>query len=371
MSKENKLLTNRIDYSLLVVVIIITFFGIYMILSATYYSNIFGVSNNPLIDFMSDLKKIAIGLAVMIVAIFFKAKLIKRFSPALMIVSIIFLILTLFIGKEINYAKRWIYFGSYSLATSELAKFASILYFAKILENMKKNAYHYKRAMLNVIVFASISIFLIVLQPDFSTAVLYGLILGTMLLVAGMKWKHIGILMLVGSILAASLIYIAPYRWKRFTETYTKSDFEYQGDVAQVNKSLLSIAEGKFFGVGPGKAYQTKNGIPQAESDFIFSTIAETTGFLGSILLISAYIFLLWRMYRIALLTTSFYASLVTVGFASMVGFQAVIQLLYTTKLLPVTGIPLPFISSGGTSTILMLAGVGIVLNFSSLPEGI
>lgn len=371
MSKENKALTRRIDYSLLMIVIIITCFGIYMILSATYYSNIFGVSSNPLLDFKSDLSKILLGVGVMIAAIFVNAKIIKKLSPMLMLVAVGLLIATLIFGKELNGSKRWIYFGSYSLATSELAKFASILYFAKILENLRKSDLYYKRGLLNVVLFAGVSVFLMILQPDFSTAVLYCLILGTMLVVAGLKLKHLLLVFVIGGIVASSLVYTKPYRWKRVVETYSSSDTDYEGDVAQVNKSLLSIAEGRVTGVGPGRAYQTKNGIPQAESDFIFATIAETTGFIGSVLLIGAYIFLLWRMFRIALLTNSFYASLVTVGYASMIGFQAVIQLLYTTKLIPVTGITLPMISSGGTSTILVLASVGIVLNFSSQPEGI
>lgn len=370
MSKEKKFLTTTIDYSLLIIVIIITFFGMYMVLSATFYSNIFDESSNPLLDFISDFKKIFIGLFAMIVAIYVKAKWIKKAAPLLMFISIALLILTLIIGTKINGATRWIYFGSSSFATSELAKIAAIFYFAGVFEHMTKSEKAYKRAWYNVIIFAGVSVILILVQPDYSTTIVYCLIVGAMMFVAGAKWKHLFLVLVIGGMLGTGLILAEPYRLERFAQLKS-SDTDYIGDAAQANKSLLSIAEGGIFGVGPGRAYQTKNAIPQAESDFIFATIAETTGYLGSTILIGAYVFLLWRLVKISLASSSGYAALVSMGLTVMIGMQTSIHLLYTTKLFPVTGIPLPFISSGGTSTILLLASIGVVLNFSSNPEGI
>lgn len=359
-----------IDYGLLVSVIAITLFGAYMVLSATYYLNIFDESNNPLSSFLNDFEKIAIGFAVMVVAIFFKAKLIKKLSPVLMLTSIVFLVLTLVFGRYINGARRWLDLGVFMFATSELAKFAAILYFAKIFENMNKSSDSYQWAWINMFIFGGVSAGLIAIQPDLSTAFIYCAIIGSMLFVAGAKLKHLIMLVLIGGMLVAAAVAAEPYRIDRFVAFFSENT-ELEGDEAQANQSLMAIAEGKSFGVGAGEAYQTKNAQSQAESDMIFATVAETTGFMGSVALITTYLFMLWRLTKIAVTSESKYASLVTTGVLTMIGLQAVVHLLYTTKLMPVTGIPLPFVSSGGTSIIILLGVVGVVLNFSSNPKGL
>lgn len=359
-----------IDYSLLVSVIAITLFGAYMILSATYYLDIFDESNNPLSSFINDFEKIALGFVVMVVAIFFNAKVIKKLSPILMLASIVFLVLTLALGKELNGAKRWLDVGAFMFATSELAKLAAILYFAKIFENIKKSTDHYQWALISVLIFGGTTTGLILIQPDLSTAFVYASIIGAMLLVAGGNIKHILMLVLIGGVLVSFVIISEPYRLARFKAFFT-DDTELIGTQAQANQSLMAIAEGGVAGVGAGDAYQTKNAQSQAGSDMIFATVAETTGFIGSVSLIITYIFMLWRLTRIAISAESLYAALVTVGVLTMIGLQALIHLAYSTKLIPITGITLPFVSSGGTSIIILLGAIGIVLNFSSNPKGL
>lgn len=370
MSRESIKPKKTIDYLLLVVVIAITLFGAYMILSATYYKDIFDESNNPLLTFNSSYKKILLGFGVMLVAIFFDIRWIKKMSPFLMLISLGLLLSTLFIGRTINGSSRWLMIGSMSFAPSELIKVASILYFAKILEHMHKSSEHYLRAWVSVMLFGGGAIIIINFQPDLSTAMVYSAILGIMLLVAGAKWQHIGLIILIGAMLVSVAIMSKPYRVERFLDFWS-DDYVLTGDAAQSNQSLMAIAEGGITGVGPGQAYQTKSGHAQSESDFIFATVAETTGFIGAILLISAYTFMLWRLTRIAILSQSRYAALVTSGILGMIGIQAAIHLMVTTKIMPVTGVPLPLVSSGGTSTIIILGSIGIALNLSSNPENI
>ncbi len=359
-----------IDYPLFIVTIALTFFGIYMILSSTYYSNIFDVSNNPLITFFSVLKEVGLGLVLMTLAIFFPLKWIKRMTPTIMILALILLIITLLIGGRTNGATRWIFIRGMSVSTAEIAKLASILFFAQAFSNMKKNKDQYFLVWKKAVVFAGITVLLIMKQPDISTAFIYCFIVGIMLFIAGAKLRHLFILVLTGLLIFYIAVISEDYRMDRFV-TLSSESSELTGNAAQVNQSLMSIAEGGLLGVGPGQAYQSKNAMSQIESDFIFANIAETTGFIGSIFLMSAYVFFIWRCAVIALKSKTMYASLIASGVAGMVGAQAILHLLVTTKLGPPTGMTLPFISSGGTSVLILLISVGIVLNISMYGENL
>jgi len=361
---------DTIDYALLLITIAITFFGIYMVLSATYYTSMFDESNSPLTSFLSDFKKLFVALGAMVFFIFIRMKTLKKISPAIMIASIVMLFLTKVIGPNLNGANRWLMFGSFSFATAEFAKLASILYFARVLENINKSEKDHQRAWLNIGVFGGISAILIYIQPDLSTMVIYCLLLGVMLFVAGAKWRHLIIIVLIGAMLMYVAVYGTGYRRERMTGLQS-DDTVMIGDEAQANKALMSIAAGQIRGVGAGKAYQTKTAMSQAESDFIFATVAETTGFLGCVLLITGYIFMLWRIFRAAILTDSKYSSIVITAIGAMIGFQALIHMLVNTKVFPVTGITLPLVSSGGTSVLILLSSIGIVLNLSAHPEGV
>jgi cell division protein FtsW len=359
-----------IDYSLLVAVIAVTCFGAYMILSATYYADIFDESNNPLISFLSDLEKIIIGMLVMIVAIYFKASWVKKLAPYLFFGSLISLIVLAIIGDPINGSKRWLNIAGFSFMPSELMKAAAIFYFAKIYEKMNRSNDHYNWAWVITIILIGLSSFIIAKQPDLSSALILCLIIGVMLLIGGAKFIHLVLIIGIG----ASLVFVAveaePYRKARL-QVWKTDDTTLDGYEAQQNQSLMAIVTGGIYGVGADNAYQTKNGLYAAGSDTIFATIVETRGFIGAIFLIGAYIFIIWRIVRIALTSTSLYAAIVCTGVASMIGFQAVIHTYVGTKLFPVTGVTLPFISSGGTSIIVLLGCIGVVLNLSSNPEGI
>ncbi|MCH4890220.1 hypothetical protein EZV73_21745 [Acidaminobacter sp. JC074] len=370
MSREVLKKKDTIDYALLLITIAITFFGIYMVLSATYYNSMFDESNSPLTSFLSDFRKLFIALGALVFFIFFKVKIIKKLSPAIMMGSILLLLLTKIIGPNLNGANRWLMIGSFSFATAEFAKLASILYFAKILENFTSSDRKYQNAWINILLFGGVSAFLIVIQPDLSSAIIYCLILGVMMFTAGAKFRHLVVLVLIGAMLIGVAIISTPYRLERITGLGSEHT-DLTGDEAQANQALMSIAEGEVFGVGAGRAFQTKNAMSQAESDFIFATVAETTGFFGCVLLITGYMFMLWRIFRASLLTESRYASLVMTGVGTMIGVQALIHMLVNVKLFPVTGVTLPLVSSGGTSILILLSSLGIVLNLSAHPDGV
>lgn len=359
-----------IDYPLFIVTVILTFFGIYMILSSTFYINIFDESNNPLLTFLSALKNVGLGMFVMIIAMFFNARIVKKLSPIIMVASIILLVLTLIMGTNIFGATRWLKIFGISFATTEFAKLASILYFARILSNINKSEKAYKETWINIFFFAGLSAMLIYIQPDLSSSFIYCSIVGTMLFVSGAKLKHLAALIGIAVIILYVAINSAEYRLDRIRVSESENTV-LVGNAAQVNQSLFSIAEGGLFGVGAGEAYQTKNAHSQSDSDFIFANVAATTGLLGSVLLITCYMLFIWRCIRIAITAESMYACLVSTGVGAMVGFQALMHLMVTTKIIPPTGMVLPFVSSGGTSVLILLSSVGIVLKLSSNPKGL
>lgn len=359
-----------IDYPLFIITIALTFFGIFMILSATYYANINGISENPLVTFNGAVKEAAIGIAFMIFTMFFKAKWLKDLSPYLLLFSVGLLIATLFIGIERGSAKRWLAISTYSFATAEFAKVASIFYFARVLSKINNSDKAYKNAWINLGIFGSLSAFLILKQPDLGTTFVYCSIIGIMLFVSGAKIRHILILVLCGVLIFLIAIKTSGYRSYRL-DLLLNNEITLEGGGAQATQSKLSIAEGELFGVGVGRAYQTKNAMSQSESDYIFANIAETTGFLGSVVLMFAYVFFLWRCIIIALKAETAYASLVVVGVVSMVMLQALLHLSVNVGFMPPTGMILPFISSGGTSVVMLLGSVGVVLNLSSNPQGL
>ncbi len=355
---------SSIDYRLLIVTIIITFIGGYMILSTTFYQNIFSESNNPLIDFINDFKNIIIGFILMIIVIFIKLDFIKKSAFFIMVGSLVLLLLTELFGKEIGYSKRWLLItNSFTVQTSEVAKLASIIYFSRVLENINKNKEHYKKSLITVLIFMAINVFFIIKQPDMSMAFVYLMICFSLLFVSDVRKKDL-LYIILSIIIFVAIAALAGYRLERI-KGFLNASTEVEGGIAQTSQALRSIASGELIGVGAGAAYQTKYMMSVAESDFIFSNIAEISGFLGCVVIIVLYLYMIFRILKISFNAKSNYNSLICVGIASMISLQALIHMGVNTKILPVTGITLPFISSGGSSILIMLISIGLVLNIS------
>lgn len=356
-----------IDYQLFLVTIALTFFGSYMILTATYYKNITSVSKNPLSTFLNSSKFIILGIIVMVIIIFIGHIVNKKISLMIMILSIALLFFTILQpdSAAINGAKRWIEIFDIQFTTSEVAKISSILFFGHVMSNINKSRNEYNRVWTIVMIFAGLSGLFIVLQPDTSTAFAYCMIIGSMLFISGAKFKHLALLIIIGALAFTIYTSRGGYTSERFDILHSDNTV-LLGDSAQVNRSLMSIAEGGIFGVGARDAYQTKMAMPQADSDFIFASVVESTGLLGAVLLMSGYIFFIYRCIVIAMNAKDMYGTLVATGVATMIGTQAGIHILVATKTIPPTGMSLPFISTGGTSVIILLASVGFVLNIST-----
>ncbi|HZJ83040.1 MAG TPA: FtsW/RodA/SpoVE family cell cycle protein, partial [Clostridia bacterium] len=270
----------------------------------------------------------------------------------------------LVVGEPINNAKRWLKFAGISIQPSEIAKFSLIVYLASSLSKDKNrvkklfSGFGYYMAVTGVL-FA-----LILLQPNMSTAGSMVIITMVILFVAGAKFWHLGGLLGIAGAGAAYLIQKADYRMKRYL-TFLDPWEDPLDDGFQVIQSLYSLGSGGLFGMGLGQGRQKYLFLPYAETDFIFAIIGEEIGFIGASLLMILFLVLIWRGIRIALAAPDLFGCLLASGITAIIGIQTIINIAVVTASMPATGLPLPFISAGGSSLAVFMASIGVLLNIS------
>jgi len=308
------------------------------------------------------------GLVLGTVAFFMPLSLFKKWSFISLLLSIILLILVFLpvIGGSAGGASRWIYIGPFSFQPSEILKLTFILYMASWLAGRVSNARResLKTTLLPFIaVMGTISLFL-TLQPDVGTL---GVIAATglaMYFLGGTPVWHTFALMGFGFAALAFVILIAPYRISRFL-VFLNPSLDPLGQGYQAKQALIGIGSGGLLGTGLGLSFQKFGTLPEPMSDSIFAVFAEETGFIGSALLILLFAAFVWRVFVIAKRVPDRFASLVATGIGIWIFLQASINIGAMLGLLPLTGIPLPFISYGGSALASELIAMGILLNIS------
>ncbi len=353
------------DFIIIFAVTLLTSIGIVMVFSASQYSA--GIRFNDDFHFLkSQLQWSVIGMVIMAIASKIHYKKIQRYANLILIVCVILLSVIFIpgIGVEYNGATRWIGIGSHTIQPSEIAKIGIIIFMANSLAQKKEDIRTLTRGIIPYILLTGIISGLIVLEPDLSTSVLIAAVIFAMLFVAGANLKYIALL---GSIALPALIWLvmaAEYRLERFT-SFLDPWADMAGDGYQIIQSLLALGSGGIFGQGLGNGKQKLLYIPEPQNDFIFAHIGEELGLIGTTTILILFILLIWRGIRIALHAPDMFASLYSAGFIFLIAFQVIINVGVATSLLPVTGMPLPFISAGGSSLVFLLGGMGILLNIS------
>ena len=364
MGKPIKLITRgRMDFSIFLMVILLCAFGIVMMFSASYYwaqhyqgDGYFYVKKQVIF--------LAAGVVIMLGISRVDYHLLDRYKWWIVGASIAMLLAVLLMGAERNSGKRWLEIGPISIQPSEIAKFAMTLYMASFMSRraaLMKNFVHGVIPMLMVML---VICGLIVLQPNLSMAVSIGLIGVAMLFVGGVQMKHLLGLGVAAVIAFVLLVLAADYRIERVS-IFLDPWQDPKDSGYQLIQSLYALGAGGAFGQGLNSSRQKLLYLTYGESDFIFAIIGEELGFIGCVAVILASVFLIYRGIRVAMRCKDSFGSLLAAGITITLAVQVMVHIGVVTSSIPPTGQTLPFISAGGTSLLVYLAEMGILLNIS------
>ncbi|MCM1053612.1 MAG: putative lipid II flippase FtsW [Ruminococcus sp.] len=355
----------HIDYPLLIAVIIISLFGIIMIYSA---SSIWAEFKYQ--DAFKYVKHQAFFFILSLIILFITTKLdlnfLKKKANSILIICLIALILVLIpgIGSIRNGSRSWFGFGGLGIQPSEFAKIGLIIFTSKYLARNRKDMHNVIKGALPIFLVIGLFFLLIMLEPDFGTAMVITLTLICLIFISGLKisfFIKLGILGIIGII---GLIVAAPYRMARII-SFLNPWSDPLGAGYQIIQSLYAIGPGGLLGQGFMKSRQKHFYLPEPQTDFIFSIISEEFGFLGVIIVCSFFLFIFYRMIKIAMKETDLFNKYLAFGLAFGIFIQASLNLAVVVGLIPVTGVTLPFISYGGSSLLVSMIMIGIVLNIS------
>lgn len=268
------------------------------------------------------------------------------------------------LGTTIYGAKRWIDIGPISFQPSELAKPFIVLYMATWLAGKRDSVRSITRGLLQFAVVMGLLIGLVMLQPDLGTSILIATVCVAMFLVAGAELVHFGFLAITGGVAFLTMALSASYRRDRLL-VFLNPDGDIQNLGWQLYQARLALGSGGLFGVGLGASRQKFDWLPAAHNDAIFAVVGEELGLIGCAFLISLFIVVAWRGYQVALRAPDTLGALIAVGVTTWLAFQAAFNIGGVTLAIPFTGIPLPFISSGGTALVVAMTSFGVLLNVS------
>jgi len=351
------------DHSLLIITIMLVGIGIAMVFSASFYytEQRWGDS---LLFFRRQLSWAVLGFVAMIIASLYDYSKLRKLSVGLILLSIGLLIAVLIFGEERNFARRWLDIAGVSVQPSEIARFAMIVFLADSISRRKDSIKHFFRGILPYLLLLGVFFVLILMQPNFSMAGSLAILVTVMLFIGGMRFRHLAILTASGVASGWVLLKAADYRvdrWTAFLDPWSDP----LGTGYQLIQSFYALGSGGVFGMGFGQSKQKHLFIPHAETDFIFAIIGEEWGFIGAVILIVMFLFLIWRGIRIALTAPDLFGCLLAAGISSLVAIQVIINIAVVTGSMPLTGLPLPFISFGGSSLMIFMGSIGVMLNIS------
>ena len=307
-----------------------------------------------------------LGLVTMFVCMRFNYWNWRRFVKPVFWVNFLLLVLVLIpgIGVARTEAQRWIDLGFTRFQPSDFTKFAMVLFAANYLVIKKEKMQDFKRGLLPILMITGLAFGLIMLQPDLGTGLTIFITVFIVLFGGGAKISHLAGLAMSSIPALAAMVVIAPYRLRRFL-SFLDPWADSAGDGWQIIQSLLAIGSGSLAGVGLGASRQKFLYLPEPWNDFIFAIICEELGFIGGSAVIILFLILIWRGYRIAMTAPDLFGQYLAMGLTTMIAVQVSINLGVVLGTLPVTGINLPLISYGGTSLMLTLGSIGVLLNIS------
>jgi cell division protein FtsW len=308
----------------------------------------------------------ALGLGLCLAAVSFDYRLLKKIAWPLLAFALLLLVLVLVpqIGRKINGARRWFDFGGVRFQPSELGKIALIIFLAWYGEHFQRQMPTFKRGILIPGIIIGLTLGLIFIEPDRGTTILLATVSGGVLLVAGVRWKLFvpPIVLLVAGL--AYSISNDPLRMKRiFSWLYLEENREGVG--YQAYQAMLALGSGGWTGLGLGNGRQKLGFVPEHHTDFILSIIGEELGLIATLLIVMAFLAIVLCGFYIACRSRDTFGFLLGIGVSLLIGLQAMINIGVVTSALPNKGLPLPFISYGGSNLLAMLTCVGLLLSIA------
>lgn len=356
----------HLDLVLVGSVLAINAVGLLMIYSATRNGLIGGITD-PTYYLKRQVVFVVVGLGVMAAAILIDYRRMREWAPVIYGLTIVMLMAVLTpLGSSTNGSQARFSLGPFALQPSEFAKFSVTLMVAAYCAQHRGDLD--ARRLMVVLAIAAPPLALVMLQPDLGTALVIGAIILAVLAVAGVRARHLAVLALLGitgAVVAINVGVLKPYQVDRLT-AFLDQNGDTRRTTYNLEQSKTAIGNGGFRGQGLFRGSQTSLGhVPEQHTDFIFTAVGEELGFLGAGLLLALFAIVVWRTWRTAAVSNDLFGTLLCIGVVAMLAFQIFENIGMTMGIMPITGIPLPFMSYGGSSAIVSFACIGLVANVS------
>lgn len=354
---------NFVDLPLIIVTSILLITGLITIFDATPVSA-FRDFGDKLYYFKNQLIWATLGTVALIFLSFFDYKKLIRLSPIVFGFCILMLIAVLIpgVGSKVYGARRWINFGAFTFQPSEITKLSLLLYSSYVISKFENFRIRLIDTITVIFMPAFLAAGLVLLEPDLGTALIFVALTLAIYFVGRAPIKHflIGFPILIAGAVAA--IVISPYRFSRI-QSFMNPTHDPQGASYQIYQILIALVTGGFFGVGIGGSSSKFDFIPEVQGDAIFAVFVEEFGFIGALFIVSLFLILIHRGLKIARSSRDFTGKVLASGIVSLLAIQSLFNLASNVALVPLTGVPLPFISYGGSSLFVTMAAIGILLN--------
>ncbi|MDR3120845.1 MAG: putative lipid II flippase FtsW [Clostridiales bacterium] len=357
------------DFWIFLCVMMLLAIGLVMIFSSSAPSSVRGKDGDAYSVFRNQLRNTAIGFAGMLVLSFVPYRLWSRLSPLILLGALALLGLVVapgFADESVD-VHRWLYIGSFGFQPSELAKFAMVCFLSASLAKRRERLKYFFKGFLPYFLLIVANVGLLMIEPHLSGSLIIVGVSSLILFTAGAKIRHFffaGAPLVAGAVVLISVVEKYRYILDRVL-AFQNPGLDPLGDDWQIVNSLYAIGSGGLFGRGIGRSMQKFLYIPEPYNDFIFSVMAEELGFIGVASVLILFGVLIWRGFKVSIMAGDLFGSLFALGITSLIAIQALFNIAVVTRTVPVTGVSLPFFSYGGTSMIMFLGEIGILLNIS------
>jgi cell division protein FtsW len=353
----------KYDIYLLWATLLLAVLGMVMVSSA---SQVIAKERYATPYFFMQREAMHLGMGIFFLLVFMRIpfEIYRRISVIMLVISILLLIAVLIWGKEIRGAKRWLTIYHVTIQPVELVKYSLVIFIADLIARGRGGIKRFKGGVLPIFVFSIVIAVLLVLQPNISNATLIIGLSMTLLFLGKCKFSHLAGYYGAVIIVSAPYLYLRPHVYNRFVGIFNRGEFV----LAQnwhIRQSLISLGSGFLFGCGLGNGHQKFNFLPDAHTDFIYSIIGEEIGIIGTLLVLAIFVFIFFRVLKITQNAPNTFGRFLALGIGLVIFYTALINICMTIGLLPTIGLPLPFVSYGGTSLVTSMAATGVLLNIS------